>query len=210
MGRRRRKSPRARRRCVRTPPGSLTQKGCLISSLPSKKTTGTGLASILSALAGVQSVVVTDYPSPSLLATISSNVQTNLPSAYLREKVKVQGHEWGELGDGFAIEYAGSFTRILCADCLWIEGQHESLVKSMRHFLAKGEGARVWVVAGFHTGRERIARFFGVVDKEDLEVEDVWECDVEGKERAWVARREGAEDVEERQRWLVVAVLKWR
>ena len=171
---------------------------------------GTGLAGIISVLAGAREVLVTDYPSRDILGTIEENVNANIP-AHLRDRVQVQGHEWGELDGEFAREYAGYFTRILCADCLWMDGQHESLMRSMLHFLALGdEGARVWVIAGFHTGREKIAKFFDVVRREGLVVEDIWECDDEGNQRAWEEMRKGLGDVEERQRWLVVAILKWR
>lgn len=87
--------------------------------------------------------------------------------------------------------------------------QHENLLKSVEWFLADTAEARAWVVAGFHTGREKMRGFF---DGErlaglGLEVERIWERDCDGLEREWVLDR-GIEDPVGRKRWLVFAVLK--
>ena len=77
----------------------------------------------------------------------------------------------------------------------------------MAHFLSREPHARVWVIAGFHTGRAKVAGFFEGLGVEGLEVEDLWERDVDGCEREWVTEREG-EDVTGRKRWVVVAILR--
>jgi len=71
---------------------------------------------------------------------------------------------------------------------------------------------RVWVIAGFHTGRDNVASFFDVADTVGLEIEERWEVDVEGRRREWLRDRAGqvGEDVTGRKRWLVVAVLRRR
>lgn len=85
----------------------------------------------------------------------------------------------------------------------------------MLHFLSWDSRARVWVVAGFHTGRGCVEGFLEEAGKAGLDVERVFERDVEGNVRAWRRMEEG-EGVGEGQReslgelgkWLVVAVLK--
>lgn len=92
----------------------------------------------------------------------------------------------------------------------------------------KKEG-RVWVVAGFHTGRAIVASFFETAVQLGLEIETIYERDlnsgatstsssntgaeieIAGEEvrREWVPVREG-EGPENRRRWCVVAVLKRR
>lgn len=79
-------------------------------------------------------------------------------------------------------------------------------------FLAPG--GRVWVVAGFHTGRAIVAGFFETAVQAGLEIERIYERDLiagqeDGREvrREWVAQREG-EGPENRRRWCVVALLK--
>ena len=169
---------------------------------------GSGVAGIISILAGASRIVISDYPAPEILATLHSNVENNVPSAKL-DPAMVQGHEWGILTDEFSVANQKQFTVILCADCLWVIGEHQSLVRSMLHFLPRSSKARVWIVAGFHTGRAALASFFDVATEEGLEVEKIWERDVDGKEREWLKIRDGGrENVSERKRWLVVAVLR--
>ena len=171
---------------------------------------GTGLAGIVAGLRGAGEVVISDYPAEEVLENIQSNITRNIESR--REKlaigkVMVQGHEWGVLDDEFAIENKGKFGRILVADCLWMPWQHGNLQRSIGWFLK--EDGRVWVVAGFHTGREKMRGFYdeGMLTKAGLEVERIYEKNAEGFEREWVTDR-GIEDVTERKRWLVVAILR--
>lgn len=86
-------------------------------------------------------------------------------------------------------------------------------------------GGRIWVVAGFHTGRAIVRAFFEKAESLGLVVERIYERDlnassssartgnpVGGEEetevrREWMPVRQG-EGVENRTRWCVVAVLK--
>lgn len=81
----------------------------------------------------------------------------------------------------------------------------------MQWFLAPG--GKVWVVAGFHTGRAVVAAFFETAAQMGLVPECIYERDLvadaeDGGEirREWKADREG-EGPENRTRWCVVAVL---
>ena len=159
-------------------------------------------------MAEAEDVVISDYPAPGILANISVNVNKNVPKSH-RLKTSVKGHEWGVLNDEFSTAYANSFSRIIAADCLWMPHEHRSLAHSIFHFLSHEDDARVWVIAGFHTGRAKLAPFFDIVVEEGLEIESIWERDVDGHEKEWKAERDGGkEDVTGRKRWLVIAVLK--
>lgn len=160
---------------------------------------------IAAALAGCKEIVLSDYPSRKILDNLENNVERNVP-AHLREhgKVIVQGHDWGALFSRFAVTYAQRFTRILCADCLWMDFAHRSLALSMLHFLSLTEDSRVWVLAGFHTGRIKVASFLDIAIQVGLEVENVWEQDADGNERDWDRAREDTE----RNRWMMICVLK--
>jgi hypothetical protein len=117
---------------------------------------------------------------------------------------------WGELDDEFSKgERGGRFGRIMAAGCLRMPWQHENLLRSISWFLAAGGTA--WIVAGFHTGREKMRAFFAeeAVKAAGLEVERIWERNAEGVEREWLTDR-GIEDIIQRKRWLVVALLKRR
>jgi len=163
----------------------------------------------VSALAGADEVVISDYPAPELLANIIRNVEKNVPES-LRSCLSVQGHEWGTLDSAFSKANAGRFTRILAADCLWMPHEHHNLARSMLHFLSPSPDTRVFVIAGFHTGRAKLVPFFEeVVGEEGLEIEDIYEMDADGKRRRWQAERDGGtEDHGERKKWLVVSRLR--
>jgi hypothetical protein len=90
--------------------------------------------------------------------------------------------------------------------------EHENLARSMLHFLSESPDARVHVIAGFHTGRAKMAGFFEeTVPEVGLEVEDIFEINAEGARRAWAKERDGGrEDIGERKKWLVVARLRRR
>ena len=176
--------------------------------LPTEHLPGSGLVGIVSALAKASKVVMTDYPSPEILATIQTNITQNVPQ-YLSSRVSVQGHEWGDVASDFARTHAHAFTRVLAADTLWLDSQHGPLLRSMAHFLSKEARARVWVVAGFHTGRARVVGFIDEVSWVGLDVERICEVDVDGRTRAWVRERDGGrEDVGERKKWCIIAVLR--
>lgn len=180
---------------------------------------GTGLAGIISGLSGAKEVVISDYPAPEVLANVRANVDRNaepsregrgLLEAYGKiepGKCKVEGHEWGVLSDDFAKANESRFDRLLVADCLWMPWQHESLQRSIRHFMS--DQGRAWVVAGFHTGRLKMAPFFdrSSLAERGLEIEKIWEKNAEGRDREWVEDR-GFEDATERKRWLAIGVLK--
>ncbi|KAF7542226.1 hypothetical protein G7Z17_g11766 [Cylindrodendrum hubeiense] len=178
---------------------------------------GTALPSIMGGLLGARRVVVTDYPAEPVLKTLRTNVVRNLQPAISpagssttpADSVLVEGHSWGELEDSFSTTHRHSFDRIIVADCLWMPWQHANLHRSIAFFLREAADARCWVVAGFHTGREKMRSFYDAdaLREVGLEIEHVWERDCNGVERPWDTERE--DDVTERKRWLVVAALKW-
>jgi predicted nicotinamide N-methyase len=175
---------------------------------------GAALPSVICARAHAAAVTITDHPSsPALTGAIEFNIRRNL--ANTETKVTSQPHEWGTLeSDPWAVAHRGTFTRIIAADCYWMRSQHENLVRTMNWFLAPG--GRVWVVAGFHTGRAIVSWFFETAVQNGLEIERIHERDListteDGDEvrREWMPEREG-EGPENRRRWCVVALLKRR
>lgn len=176
---------------------------------------GTALPSMMASLLGASSVVVTDYPAPALLHTLRINVDRNTKPELsptpdvVSNSVVVDGHEWGSFSDHISTTYKHSFDRVIVSDCLWMPWQHKNLHQSIVHFLKVQDlSARAWVCAGFHTGREKMRLFFdkSILQEAGLEVEDMWERDCDGVQREWSWSRE--DDITERKRWLVVAVLK--
>jgi hypothetical protein len=156
-------------------------------------------------------VAITDYPAAPIIDTLKANVAKNVPET-LRSHVTVEGHMWGSTVTPFETAHAHGYTRIVAADCLWMPGEHENLAKSMLHFLSDSPDARVLCIAGFHTGRAKVAPFFEeVIAEQGLAVEEVYEMKADGERRAWAKERDnGREDIGERKKWLVVARLKRR
>jgi len=165
------------------------------------------VAGVVAARAGAAQVVLSDYPAAEILAVLWRNVERNVPAA-LGARVAVEPHLWGDVTTPFAVARAGTFSRVLAADTLWLAAQHRSLARSMAHFLTPGADARVFVVAGFHTGRAKLAHFFReVIGEEGLAVDDIFEMDVDGRRREWDPDA-AEEPIGERNKWLVVARLK--
>jgi len=174
---------------------------------------GTGLPSLMAALLGASRVVITDYPSPVVLENLHDNVRRNAQSSFSPlgsvAPVVVEGHEWGRTSTPLAEGNRHAFDRVLSCDCLWMPWQHGKLRESLSWFLADLPAARVWIVAGFHTGREKMRGFFDgdALAAVGLEVERIWERDCNGEERPWAWDR-GIEDVSLRKRWAVLAILR--
>lgn len=151
-------------------------------------------------------MVVTDHPSSSGLHTaLPANVHALPP--HLRPRISIQPHAWGSFCDAFAQTHAHAFTRILAADTLWLSSQHDALLQSMAYFLKWGVRAAVWVVAGLHTGRGKVAEFLEKVSGVGLVVNEAWEVDVDGDFRKWRDVRE--KENGDRGKWCVVATLGW-
>lgn len=87
--------------------------------------------------------------------------------------------------------------------------EHSNLASSMLHFLTLDGHGRVFAIAGFHTGRAKLASFFDVAVDRGLEIEEIYEEDAEGDRRGWLKERDGGlENHTERKKWLVIAILK--
>ena len=160
----------------------------------------------MSALAGAAHIVVSDYPEPTVLKNIKRNINTNLSSERMNKPV-VESHIWGAFDDALSRSQKHQYSRIIVADCLWMPEQHHNLATSIHYFLELNADACAFVVAGFHSGRERMAPFFRIIEQNYLRVDDIFEVDVEGETRTWQSDR-GTENVLERKRWLAVCVLR--
>lgn len=177
---------------------------------------GTALPSIMGGLLGAEEVLVTDYPAPPLIEALRTNVKKNVmvemsPLGRVSLDVRVLGHEWGTFPEGDGVSgKRHAFDRVLICDCLWMPWQHGNLQRSVDFLLKQTAEARCWVVAGFHTGRAKMAGFFdeeALREEAGCEIEKIWEQDCDGKQREWV-KDKAEEDSGTRKRWLVVAVLK--
>ncbi|TIB71866.1 hypothetical protein E3Q22_03039 [Wallemia mellicola] len=125
---------------------------------------GTGLPSLLASLAGSPYVVCSDYDDDSLIENLRRNVQVNDLS-----NVKVIPHIWGQ--DVSPLVNEQKYNMILCADTLWMSDQLDNLLKSdsLSATIDKADpSSRVVIIAGFHTNRPPLAKFFRLAKEYNL------------------------------------------
>lgn len=129
---------------------------------------GTGLPGITAALCGdAKKVVVTDYDDDSILTALRANVCRALEAnpTVSPAPIVTLAHTWGHAMDDvldalpFHNGAATAFDVLLLADCVWERFSHADLVKSIRTLLARTKDARVYMVAGLHTGRATLVHF---------------------------------------------------
>ncbi|KAI9679770.1 MAG: hypothetical protein M1817_004784 [Caeruleum heppii] len=169
---------------------------------------GSGLCGIVSYLAGANETVITDYPSDEILSNLLINIEENRNRHVNGQmsSMSANGHVWGDVESHFAMTHKNYFSLILAADCLWMQHEHVQLLRSMLWFLSLNDTASILVVAGFHTGRGVVARFFDHAEEQGLRLASIYEIDASGRRRGWAERRE--EDLGERKKWNVVASLR--
>ncbi|KAI0820739.1 putative methyltransferase-domain-containing protein [Trametes gibbosa] len=172
-----------------------------------------GLPSILIATrySGVL-VTCSDYPDDSLIRTLEENVARNEAS----DRCRVQPYAWGSdpsalLSPKIPDGAAQGFDLVLAADTLWNRDSHFLFLESLQHILKRSPDARAYLVAGLHTGRYVLQTFLSLLYDAGFILEEIMERRVGyAEERPWSIDRAEGEDEQERRRWIVWIVLKWR
>lgn len=90
-------------------------------------------------------------------------------------RVRVAGHTWGVAMDDVVELLPTSlqshlFDVVLLGDCIWDDLSHAALLKSITFLLGKRATSRVYMVAGLHTGRQRIVSFLRRAYRAGLEL----------------------------------------
>ncbi|KAL9934923.1 hypothetical protein V8E36_005999 [Tilletia maclaganii] len=180
---------------------------------------GTGLPGLVAGCMSAEKVLITDYDDPPLIDTIRANIKEVCPDML---SVRGQGLTWGSEAhvdkalQSFGDETSQGFTRVLAADTLWVSSAHPALLQTMRSLLRRSPDSRILLLAGFHTGRPAISRFFqlaagelspdtdgaesvastptgsqGVLipDWEEEQYGGIWERRIDGQTRPWQGTR---------------------
>ncbi|KAK0521074.1 hypothetical protein OC834_006804 [Tilletia horrida] len=137
--------------------------------------------------------LATDYNEVELVGMLKHNVARNVTEHAMaqdgRPLLRAAGYTWGTSPDDIfdllpsallasrrssirPTSEATKFDTVLLADTLWDPLSHADLVKSLFLTLARTQEARVVVVAGLHTGRERIGEFVNKAVRVGLTVVD--------------------------------------
>jgi hypothetical protein len=151
---------------------------------------------------------ITDHSNSDHLANIKSNVTTTLSSRSPEalERTKVHEHAWGDFDTDFCHFSQHHYGIVLASDCLWISDQHDRLISSIKWFLKENGSSKLFLTAGFHTGRDVVKSFFDKCAHQHLKWERIWEQDTIGNKRIWNADRE--ETMRQSKRWTVMAELR--
>lgn len=169
---------------------------------------GAGLPSIALAKS-YEDVLVTasDYPDQELIQTLTDNVERNGVS----ERCQVVAYAWGT--DPSILLKGGDhdgFEIIMAGDTIWNPESHSILVSTFLMTLRRSSTARVYLIAGLHTGRYTVQSFYETVQKMGLEIESATEREVIGTgQRDWDVTHAEGEDERERRKWIIWMALKW-
>ncbi|KAL7280422.1 hypothetical protein ACG7TL_005350 [Trametes sanguinea] len=169
---------------------------------------GAGLPSIVIAKMYKDVLVTTsDYPDESLISTLSENVRRNEVS----DRCRVVPYNWGSDATQLFPQTSGGFDIVLAADTLWNLDLHAIFVDTLQRTLRRSPDARVYIVAGLHTGRYVINSFLRRMSDAKFVAESLVERSVSGSsnDRPWSVEHADEEDEQERRRWVVWMIFKW-
>lgn len=172
---------------------------------------GAGLPSILIAkLYDAADVTVSDYPDEELIKTLADNVTRN----DVARNCRAVPYAWGDSPSVLSHPNASidpTFDVIIAADTLWNSQLHSLFLDALGKTLRKSAGARIFLVAGLHTGRYTLQAFMNSVRSGAFEFDVIEERAVDGRSRrAWDVERQEQEDEKERRKWVVWMVLRWK
>ena len=113
-----------------------------------------------------RSMTLSDYPDPSILRTLRSNITRNTHLLAPHVTMHVIGHIWGDdssvrlesTSETLTATELGTHDLIIAADVLWQSEQHLNLLWTLKSHLRGPDGV-VFLVSGLHTGRSVIAGF---------------------------------------------------
>lgn len=173
---------------------------------------GAGLPSIVIAKS-YRDVAVTasDYPDEQLIATLEVNVRRN----DVLSRCRVVPYAWGSDPSVFSSpsseQDSAEFDVVIAADTLWNRDLHVLFLKTLQQVLRRTTDARIYLVAGLHTGRYTLQAFMNVMEDYGLIVDNLVEREVNGAlSRVWDVGWAEGEDEKERRRWVVDMTLKWK
>lgn len=142
---------------------------------------GAGLPSVVCALNGARTVVVTDYPDPDLVQNL--RVNASVGEDHLRPSpspLHVEGYRWGAPPDTvlsyLPVEKAG-FDVLILADVIYNHPQHHNLISSVRMTLKKSADAVAFVVFTPYQPwlLEKIVAFFPLAEANGFVVTKLFE-----------------------------------
>ncbi|OAX83636.1 hypothetical protein ACJ72_02005 [Emergomyces africanus] len=165
---------------------------------------GAGLPSLICAILGARTAVVTDYPDPDLVENMRINAQACESLLSLGEAgavghsqkqssspLRVEGYKWGAdpetvlrhipIDAGVGVDSRRGFDLLILADVIYNHPQHGELIESVRHTLKRTRDAVAFVVFTPYQPWlfEKIVAFFPLVEESGFVVTKLFEKLVE-------------------------------
>lgn len=139
-----------------------------------------GVPSIISAVKGARTVVMTDYPDPELVENMRHNASLAAPMIPSSSSLHVDGYKWGNPVEPlfeYLPEGGKGFDLLIMADVVYNYPEHPNLIKIMQQCLKKTSDAVALVV---FTPYEpwflpRTQTFFPRAENSGFEVTNVFE-----------------------------------
>lgn len=103
-----------------------------------------GLPSIISAINGARTVVMTDYPDPDLVNNMRQNADAAAPFISQGSRLHVAGYKWGAETDeirSFLPEPSAGFDLLIMADVIYSHREHQNLISTMQRTLKRSADA---------------------------------------------------------------------
>lgn len=139
---------------------------------------GGALPSIIAALTGSITTVITDYPDQPLLANILHNVSQNV--THRNDRVFVTGYIWGQNTTPLLkllSEKRDGFDVIMLSDLIFNHSQHDALLDTCEQVLSSSPGAAVFVFYTHHRPHlsHRDMEFFDKARRRDWSTDKIVE-----------------------------------
>lgn len=99
-----------------------------------------------------KSVLLTDYPDDEILGPLRKNVKDASV-----ERCQVLGYKWGD--DVEPLLQGGKFDLILLSDILWLENEHENVLKACEGTLERSMSAKIYITCGDYTKKPVLEHF---------------------------------------------------
>lgn len=108
-----------------------------------------GVPSIIAAIKGARTVVMTDYHDPDLVDNMRQNAETAASQIPEGSHLHVAGYKWGADTDeikSFLPAGATAFDTLIMADVVYSHREHPNLIKTMQQTMKKSAGAVALVI----------------------------------------------------------------
>ncbi|EEQ27248.1 Nnt1p [Microsporum canis CBS 113480] len=142
---------------------------------------GAGLPSIICAIKGAKTVVVTDYPDSDLVDNMRINASTCEKFIKTRPlPLHVEGYKWGAPTDdicSFLQSPSDGFDVLILADVIYNHPQHHNLIDSVKRTLKRSKESVAFVVFTPYQPwlLEKITAFFPKAEESGFEVKKLFE-----------------------------------